>query len=341
MGSFQSGHPIPNSDPARAAWREVRRYGTVDNLKRVLAGRSLDPALAEDAAVRIEQALELEEASGDLSLLTRPITQYYASLNLVRGALIAMFGDPGRPTHGLSFKESGDLMGATAEVNWNETKRGTFAELLARELPADSTVSFKGASWSLGQLLRSLPQMWRHYPLIGQSPPLFARVRVTATFSGAVTLRVDAPGLDDATFRSSWKERFPSLVDVCALAPDPLTLAATADIGQDERERTISGPVAFCTTHLLEDLDRSETATWFVDYVPEPEQTPRPSVLARYVAALFILSNIARYSPGLLAEPARRPTNHRLLIDEFLDDASIRVPQLMMQHVEGVLRQFR
>ena len=71
-----------------------------------------------------------------------------------------------------------------------------------------------------------------------------------------------------------------------------------------------------------------DSAVWF-DHVTRDDIffLPRP---AAYLAAMFILSNVSRYEPELLADATRELTNVGYALTTFLDSAERYFPQLML-----------
>ncbi len=331
FGTFQNGTRIANGAPTEAAWREVRRLGTIDNLSKIAATKGYDPALAGFAATRVDQALELYQSSKGLSLLSRPIPLYYAALNLLRGMMLAAFGDQGGKSHGLTFNLGSSLL----QCNASATKGGTFPTLLNRLAPpATADVPQPIRDYSLERVFRSTEQLWRHFDLLGPAPPLFARVTVTAFRSGRVKMRYDATGISSDEFRERWRTALPWMADQCCDASEPFTIETTSVMDPNV------GPLEFCRQHLVVDLDEMSSPLWFDDFLADADDC-RVSRLPRYLLGLFILSNVARYEPELLAEPSRRSTDLRFFVEAFLDDAALRVPQLVLQTVEGRLYLFQ
>jgi hypothetical protein len=333
-GALQRGLFIPNGDPTRAAWREIRRFGTVENLRKVALERGHSEDVAESAATRIEQALDLQESCHGLSILTRPIPQYYAALNLVRGVLLTGFGDMGKTTHGAAFIPSASLLDSKVRVCKSGTLRKFVDHLYAGSDPSPPPAPLEDEAWTLRELLRSLPHVSRFSFPLGDGPPPIARVRVDVFQTGLVDLVYDIHGLDANHFREHWKELLPWWKDNCEHHEvNEFTLQTSLDVNDLQSIERLCRP-------LYGNMNRTDQPIFFDD-VHYPGATRLPRMEVRYLAALFVLSNISRYEPELLAEPARRSTNVRLVIEAFLDDAAIRVPQLMLRLLEGQLYLFQ
>ena len=116
FGSFQRGQIFDLGEPSAAAWREVERIGTTDNLARIACSKDLQHVDVRTAALRIRQAVEFRRLSRIASPLEKPLLQYYAALNLVRGLLLAHAGDFGGNSHGLKYEAGPTLLSSAAIV---------------------------------------------------------------------------------------------------------------------------------------------------------------------------------------------------------------------------------
>ena len=103
--------------------------------------------------------MELRRASRDLSPLSRPLPLYYSAMNLVRGVLLAHFGDFGKPRHGLTYKGGTKLLDCTAAV----AKGGTFTRFAQTVMPR---TNLEGAVLSLGDILSVIPELWSRFHLL-------------------------------------------------------------------------------------------------------------------------------------------------------------------------------
>lgn len=318
--SFQTGRAFRKGDPHSAAWKFIKRIGTLDNLRRIAVKSKAPPALAEVASLRIRQALELHEASLNTSTLTRPLLLYYSALNLVRGALLARHGESGAASHGMRYSAGSDLLNSTAEI----TKGGTFPRLV-ESIWAHHAATTKNQSLTLKQALSQIPELRHEFCLVGISEPLIADVHVEAYINSDTEFKYIMPGIKPEEFSANWKSLLPWLSDKCDYKNE-LTLVLK------DRLETPEQVQHFCNRHLWRDLQWRQDPVWF-DQVSRPSETLLPRVAA-YLAGLFILSNVSRYEPEALM-PAIERTDLAFVIDSFLDCAERSVPLLVIELLEG------
>jgi hypothetical protein len=174
----------------------------------------------------------------------------------------------------------------------------------------------------LRDLLAQIPEMRADFPLFNRGDSAVAAVRVKAFYQGDMLLHFTIAGVSESDFRKDWAALFPWMTDVCELHADPFTLRVKTP-PKSEAEIT-----AFCEKKLLHDLRFRETAVWF-DHVTRDNIVFLPR-LAPYLAGMFILSNVSRYEPELLAAPTRELTDVGYALSTFLDSAERFFPQLIL-----------
>jgi len=127
LGSFQTGIRVKSENPLEEVWSRVGLHGNGDILRREFVpppGQSSEPYVRY-AGVRMRQAVEFRDSARQATLLTAPLSLYYSFLNLTR-ACISLKRDVLRSgRHGLTFRESGDLLDSAAVLTG-----GTFTEYL-------------------------------------------------------------------------------------------------------------------------------------------------------------------------------------------------------------------
>lgn len=303
-------------------WRHIERVGTVDNLRRIATVKNVDPEKAATAALRIRQAVELRRASRDLSPLSRPLPLYYSALNLVRGVLLAYFGEFGPPRHGLAYKGSSALVECAASV----TKEGTFTRF-AHSVAPQLSLELEGKVLSLRDAFAVIPELWADFPLLKAGPSCVACVRVDAFVRGDLLLTFSVHGTTAQEFDRSWPELFHWLKDDCERTAKPFQLR----VKEPPKDEAAIGD--FLRLKLLHDLVRRDNAIWF-DHVARPGVTLQHRLTA-YLAALFILSNVSRYEPELLDAVTRESTDVGYVVGTFLDGAERFFPQLILELLNG------
>ena len=320
-GSFQRGRQFRSGDPLNAVWRYVERVSTIDGLETIASARGISTDCARPAALRFRQAVELRQASSSTSPLTRPLLLYYSALNLVRGVLLVADGSIGAPSHGLTFSRGGTLLDSAAI----RTKNGTFLsfERFLGASDSDTTTS----SISLAELLAQIPELIEEFNLLKRGPPSIVPVSVDARMSGRATLRFYLQETSADEFERNWQELFPWFKDECDLANEPFSLMVK------EKLETSEQVTSYLESRLLHDLQLRDNALWF-DHVSRPNVALLQRPLA-YLAALFILSNVVRYEPHLLADVTKEPTSEGFVVSSFLDAAERFFPQLILRHFGG------
>jgi hypothetical protein len=134
-------------------------------------------------------------------------------------------------------------------------------------------------------------------------------------------------GISKDDFQRDWETLLPWMKGICELGPEDFTLRVKDPPGTYD---TIS---TFCEAKLLPDLRGRDDALWY-DHVTRDGVAFLPR-LAPYLAAMFILSNVSRYEPELLAEPTRELTNAGYALTTFLDSAERFFPQLILGLLYG------
>lgn len=320
VGSFQRGELIRNGDPLGSVWRNVERFGTIDNLARIAAQKGYPESVAKKASLRIQQAVELRNASRGTSALSRPLLLYYSALNLIRGVLATHKGDMGSPSHGLQYKGGTSLLECTATAS----KAGTFVEFTALcGLEADR---YKGQPMSLADVLGVVPELTADFGLLRSGRRATAQVVIDAYIRGDMTLRYYPDKVSEEQFSAEWKNMLPWMIEDCEYH-SPFTLKLKKN-PQNEEEI-----VAFCEKRLLRDLNLREDAVWH-DHVVLPDIVLLPRISA-YLAALFILSNASRYEPELIDSVTRQPTDVAYALTTFLNHAERYLPQLILEVLRG------
>lgn len=319
LESFQTGKMFRKGDVRAAAWKHVKRIGTIDNLERVATASGFAPTIANTASLRIRQAIELYEASQSTSTLTRPLLLYYCVLNLVRGALLARHGEAGTAAHGMRYIAGTDLLSSKAEI----TNTGTFPRLI-ESVWGSHAANIKKQSLSLLETLAQIPELRHEFHLINITS-LVAEVHVEGYINADTQLKYFIPGITSEEFAATWQKLLPWMVDNCRYNSD-LTLTLLTRLNKPEEIQH------FCNRNLWRDLQWRENPVWF-DQVARSNSTLLPRV-ASYIAGLFILSNISRYEPENLM-PAIEPTNLAFVIESFLDCAERNIPLLVIELLDG------
>ena len=320
FGSFQRGRLHQTDDALSDVWRRLERVATIETLRRQARDKHRDEAVAEKASIRLRQGIELRRVAREATILTRPLLLYYSALNLARGIMLAYPGEAGHPTHGLRFVSAPSLLDCTAQV----CAKGTFPQFMqSLEWPPDQ---YEGKSFSLRQLLLMVPETLRDHNCIAEESGVCA-VHVKALMDGVTTLRFHVRNLTADEFTSQWATILPWFADLCNCHSEPFTLAV---------RQTLPTPEAvteFCSHHLLRDLRFRQDPVWY-DYIA----TRIPSQLDRrgtYLAALFVLSNVTRYEPELLAGAGDTSTELGFFLETFLAASERFFPQLILELVEG------
>ena len=317
--SFQRGRRIRSSEPIRAAWRYVAKLGTSDRLAKVAKAKGHDETIARPASIRVRQALELWESSKGTSILTRPLLLYYAMLNLSRGVMLAYLGEFGARSHGLTFRSGGTLLDCSAIVG--KKAEGTFPRF-AKSLGANV---LGGTEFTLRNLLAGIPELLPDHHLLQSGPPCIVRVRVDAVIDGPMRLHFRLHQSDVDSFKEDWASKFPWFKDICAYEKDTTLRVITTPADANEI-------AAFCKKHLVHDLRRMDEADWYDD-IRRDGNLP-PARVLRYLAAMFILSNVARYEPDFLEGPTTGLTDMGYALESFLDIAERFFPQLIAEVLE-------
>lgn len=247
---------------------------------------------------------------------------YYAMLNLTRAAMAAgpRSGDFGTESHGLTYDAGPSLLDCTAQVS----RRGTFSEFLAS---LGYTADLNKRRISLREFLAQIPEMRADFPLFNHGQTAVALVVVKAFIRGETFFEFHVAGVSEEDFRGTWQTMFPALTETCELHQAPFTLRIKSRLkNQDEIER-------LCRETLMPDLRPRRDALWF-HHVERDGVTFLPRAVA-YLGAMFILSNVTRYEPELLAEPTRDLTDAGYALTTFLDSAERFFPQLILNELYG------
>lgn len=319
VGSFQNGRSFPSENPLEEAWQRLTRISTPGILDKLLTrhARTADADLREYIRVRTRQAHELRLAAQGASILTSPLMLYYCFLNLARAFIAVHTGQPpARGRHGLRFQNAEALFDSSAAV-----ESGTFQEFLV----ATTGEGFDRTRISLGEALKSIPEMWdTQSSEIG--PSRVARVKVRAFMEGkGVYLDVDVPEVA-AQFASKWKELFPGLESVAEFHENT-TLRISRVAPNSLREVS-----DFCHQYLLPDLVHRDEPIWYLLRSDDRKNFDRA---AFYISAMFMLSNVVRYHPDGLSRLARDGADSVWCLERFVRKAERFFPQLVYSLVIG------
>lgn len=313
VGSFQSPSAFFHTeDPADEAWRRAGRFGTNESIARLVPNKA--PAQwAESAAfakVRIGQALEFRAASLDKSLLTAPLSLYYAFLSILRGFMAIRHETLPAAGHGLRFVKSSTLLESKAVLD-----RGTFTDYL------DSC----GVAWpnrgelSLLQALGYIPELahdlWPSFP----RNVLVQLVHVQATTNG---VRLNFPHYP-RDFDLSWREDFPALAAVCTRVD-----TATLEVVEEQQLRSDPSISRFLNLRLLPRLSFGFNPLWYSYRALDPGL--KLSRSSYYFVAMFILGSAVRYEPELVAAVSKSDSELGWLLQRFVSQADRYFPQLML-----------
>ncbi|MEM7412932.1 MAG: YaaC family protein [Myxococcota bacterium] len=323
VGSFQRGHHHPSESAAGEAWGQLSRYGAVNFLSAFsgnIGGEDPDrPRITSYAAVRIRQGVEFRSFSQDGSLLTAPLSLYYAALNAARACLALETGTESGKSHGLTFRLGESLMDCHAII-----AKGTYADLLAA-----FDVSFEvGDEISLRDALSAIPEIAHEFNSPDRGLTNVYSVSVKAA-RGELTLRVNDSYRPLEDFAASWRDWFPILATICAYNENERSLALV-DAG------SIAGPETveeFCNAHLETSLTWLNAPIWWLIRHPVSKlELPR---IAYYFVALFILGSVVRYEPEMMIEAASPDDELNWFLQRFLAAADRHVPQLLVSRLRG------
>lgn len=323
FGSFQDrSMVITTGDQLASAWQEIARFGTVEALKRIAAATGAPDDDVVTGALRIQQSLELHNASKNTSSLTKPLLLYYTFLNLVRGILSVQRGGFGSPTHGAKFTSAVTLLECRAILGKSGTMRRLF-EVLNGKLSVEAT------DVSLADCLLQIPELKRNFDCIPNTKSSIAYVHVRAPINGgAIALRYYIDNCTDDEFAANWAALLPWHKDECVLHN---TSAFTLQTQQTYTD--YSSVVNYCSRRLMTNLHISESPMWF-DHIQRDRQV-MPHRIEPYLMALYILSNVVRYEPHLLQAAYSGPSDTGLIIDNALRCADRYVPQLLVSLMFG------
>jgi hypothetical protein len=244
--SFQTGRSFRKGDPHAAAWKYLKRIGTLDNLQRVSSATSTPTTVANIACLRIRQAIELYDASLNTSTLTRPLLLYYCALNLVRGALLARHGETSSASHGMTYIAGSDLLDSKAKMS----KNGTFPRLI-ESIWGGHTENTNSQSLTLLEILAQIPELRHEFHLIGITEPPIAEVHVEAFSNAETNLKYFIPNIDPKEFSENWQTFLSWMSDKCRYSSD-MTFTLLDNLNDAEKIKN------FCNQHLWRDLQWRE-----------------------------------------------------------------------------------
>jgi hypothetical protein len=318
LGSFQTGTVFETENPVEEVWSRVALLGSADYLRRTFtwtpSAQPPDPYI-EYATVRARQAVEFRRAARRSTLLTSPLSLYYAFLNLTRACICLRSDITPSTGHGLVFKSGTDLLSSGAEL-----RSGTFTQFL----------DTAGYCWrsskkvvSLHEALARIIEMRSDYSAIYGGESLVVNIDVDAYHSGEVVLKIPKSLYDLSQASPNWVSELPSLGGCCVpdLAQNRLEAA--------HKVSKLEDVYSFCSLRLDRDLvSRGFVARWYLVRRMNPELVfPRP---AYYFIALFILGSIVRYQPELMLDTVDPNSLSGWLLERVIQAAERFFPQLML-----------
>lgn len=317
IGSFQRGPRFNAEDPLQEVWDHVARYGSGGYLARHLPDKCPPnewPRILSYTAIRARQAIELRESAKTASILTAPLPLYYAFLNLTRAFVALRTEAIPAPKHGLSFHASDGILRASARV-----ARGTFADYLQA-----SSVLAPTATISLEQCFARIPELCQDLFGTGITGSIVP-VQVTASLN-VIHLKFDPALISPDDFSGNWRAWFPGLTRTCV----PCNEANTLIVADRESCGGDAKVAEFCAEHLLNQLVLTDTPIWFIEKEgPDSVRLPRA---AYYFCGMYILSNIVRYQPEMVADTLIRggASDEAWILARFMRHAQRFFPQLML-----------
>jgi len=322
MGSFQNGFHFRTGAPLRAVWRQIERIATIDHLSRVTKRLGHENVDVKTASLRLQQAIELREASASTTTLTKPLLLYYSALNLIRGVLIAYKGDMGKPCHGLRHSKGNDILSCSATIS----KEGTFTEF-SKSLGVEKN-DIVGRAITLSEALSLIPEIDQDYSLLNTGIRNLVRVEIKAYFNNKTYLRYITEKVSEKEFKEKWQSMLPWLKELCITADQPMTLEVKVPLNN---EQAISD---FCRKYFICPAELQPSAVWYDHLVWECSSYQLNRLLA-YPIVLFILSNISRYHPEMIQNATTELTDLSFVLKSSLDAAERYFPQFMLELLLG------
>ncbi len=258
--------------------------------------------------------MECRASALQATLLTSPLSLYYAFLNLMR-ACICLRSDVFPSTgHGLGFKSGTDLLSSGAEF-----RNGTFTHFLDKA----------GYSWSsskvvsLREALARIIEIRVDYADTYGETSLMVPIDVDAYRSGEIVLKIPKSIYDLSQASTNWVSELPSLSGCCLVDPGQNAVEATHKVSK------VEDVSRFCSLRLDRDLLwRDFVARWYLVRQTDPDLVfPRT---AYYFIALFILGSIVRYEPELMLDTINPNSLSGWLFKRVVQAAERFFPQLML-----------
>ena len=321
-GPFKKGDYLRSDRPVDEIWNLVSRYGVTSWMQKNTSGTVPWAKWGPYAIARLRQAVEFRAAARQrTTILTRPLSLYYSSLNLLRAFFALKTDAPPTGRHGLSFKDQRDIFRAAAQIT-----DGTFSDYLA----STNAPHQKGTLITLHEALLRVVEMGSYFWSSSLGPAEGFSVRVEAYHSGKVLLHFHMGPIPEADFRTSWDQWFPNLKDVCSLEPTGTILRVEAT---KVNTSTYEAICDFCYQYLEVNLQHNDVPVWFaIRHSRTDLDLPRP---AFYFIAAFILSSVVRYEPELMLGVSNPDSEEGWLIARFLDAAERYFPHLLLHWWSG------
>jgi len=322
LGSFQKGTRLTTENPTEEVWSRLSLHGSLDYLHDALKVTKLpkDKA-AKYVAMRMRQATEFRGAYRGATLLTAPLTLYYAFLNLTRACLAIQAETISTAAHGLRFTRKPKILECQAQL-----KLGTFTDYLT----ANSVNWNSDTAISLDDCISRIIETGTEYFEVGGKPPLAVPIAVKAMRTGKTLFHFNeewSGGKDH--FRERWQSEYPSLIGHCSLEAEGCTLR----IHEAEEPNSLDEVSNLCNRLLEVNLIWSDIPMWFtIRRTNSGLVWPRP---AYYLAALFILSSLVRYEPDLLFEEISQNSKWVWFFKRFLEKAERFFPHLMFNWIHN------
>lgn len=314
--SFQNGRRIFCEDPLDEIWRRIARLGTLEEAQRLCSERMLPRDRPRVVSARIRQGVELRNSFRTSSLLTSPLLLYYSFQNLARAFVGLSEKQEPAGSHGLEFRPRGrQLLDAEAQIS----ESGTFPALSK----VFGNAGAVGSRISLRQALASLPELKNVDRVIGASR--VATVSVTAFFNreAPMQLRLSLPSVAPGELRARIAALFPDLA--CAAVATEIDGVFSIDVDPGNAGTEVGNHLV---QWLLPDLRVRQDAVWYC--LRGDDGVPNLPRLAYYFVAAYILSNVVRYEPTLVANLNPDSSELGWTLREFLNAADRYFPQLLL-----------
>jgi len=349
---------VSTENPGRDVRRYLRHWSNRNFVDERLVGRhsslSTDQRRrkAREVAVCVQQGLDFVETADTSSMVTKPLPLFYAIENFAKG--VCVFTDPtlhadNFRAHGLSHDRQTrySLKNLTATVQrpgsdvWSRfLRRGNVlrtavqVDLDGTKQTADREITFSpriptGKELTLGGLVRALPELVDDLIYAG-----WDRAFVIHVPSYRFEVRSGPPARVSRQLVLRHRHDAPTKALVLSVAPRKLSGFAVFKDSLDVVDYRSPQIVGTDVPALVPDLFGEVYADFNTGHVDLAE----PLV---YYATLFILSSAVRYEPEQWQRLLEDHPSESILVERLLDVATRKVPNLILNALEGELVQFK